>query len=85
MISYDSDIFLKKLGERIVVLRKAQGKSQRDLAFDINWEKENLRKIENGRTNPTTKTLLKICSALEITMTELFDFEINTNNDLSTE
>jgi len=34
-------------------------------------EQSNLARIEKGETNPTIKTLLKICEVLEISLGEL--------------
>ena len=33
-----------------------------------------LRRIESGRTNPTTTTLLSIAKALKVSVADLFDF-----------
>ena len=65
------EIFLKKLGERIKDLRKSSGKSQSQFSYEMGWDKPNLRKIEKGKTNPTTKTLIKISDVLKITVSEL--------------
>jgi transcriptional regulator with XRE-family HTH domain len=61
------------LGERIVFLRKRAGLSQRELAYACGWDKSNLRKLEKGRTNPTIKTLVKVCSVLKVNFKDLFD------------
>jgi transcriptional regulator with XRE-family HTH domain len=65
------DIFLKKLGERIKYLRKKSGKSLTLFSYELGWDKTNYRQIENGKTNPTTKTLFKISELLGITVSEL--------------
>lgn len=65
--------FIKKLGERIIFLRKEKKLKQIDLATKVNIEDSALRRIESGRTNPTIKTLLRITDALEINIKELFD------------
>lgn len=70
-----ADIVLTKLGEKITALRKAQGKSQNDLAYECGWDKPNLRKIEKGKTNPTVKSLIKLCNALNVSLSELLDLE----------
>jgi transcriptional regulator with XRE-family HTH domain len=62
---------LKKLGARIVNLRKKKGMSQNKLALDIDWERNNLSKIENGQNNVTIDTLIKISKALDVTLSEL--------------
>ena len=40
----------------------------------------NISRIENGRTNPTLLTLYRLSEALEISISELVDFEYNTTN-----
>lgn len=64
--------FIKKLGKRIVVLRKEKKLKQIDLAIKINIEDSALRRIESGRTNPTVKTLLRIAEGLEVEFLDLF-------------
>jgi DNA-binding XRE family transcriptional regulator len=68
----DDDVVLKRVGENIVALRKKMDMSQKDLAYEIEYDKANLRKIERGRANPTTKTLLKICRVLKCSIPDLF-------------
>jgi len=65
--------FLKKLGDRIVSLRKKKGLSQEELAFDCGWDRTNLKKIEKGKMNVTVKTLFKLCEGLGISFRELTD------------
>lgn len=63
--------FIHALGKRIVSLRKTRGIKQFELAIDLNIQDSGLRLIEKGKTNPTTKTLLRISDALDITIDEL--------------
>jgi len=69
------EIILKKLGEHISDLRRKAGKSQSQFSYEMGWDKPNLRKIEKGKTNPTVKTLIKISSVLNISLSELMSFE----------
>jgi len=73
-----SDIF-KKIGLKIKLLRIERKISQQDLAAACNFEKSNLARIESGRTNPTIATLLKICQVLDVSISQLFDFEDREN------
>jgi len=66
---------LIKIGKRIVHLREQKGLKQIDLASQMNIEDSALRRIESGRTNPTTKTLFKISKVLDVDIKELFRFE----------
>lgn len=65
----------KKIGQRIKTLRLERKITQQDLAAACNFEKSNLARIEAGRTNPTIGTLEKICQALDINISQLFDFQ----------
>jgi len=63
--------FMSALGERVVTLRKQKGIKQFELAIDMNIPDSGLRLIEKGKTNPTTKTLLRISDALDISIEDL--------------
>lgn len=67
--------FIKKLGERIVRLRKEKGLKQIELATKLNIEDSALRRIESGRSNPTVKSLLRVAGGLGVKFTDLFEFE----------
>ena len=77
MVDYTDEALLKRLGERIRLLRKERQLSLRDLAFKIGMEPSNLSVIENGKSNPQILTYARIASALGIGLTELFSFEFN--------
>ena len=64
---------LKKLGKRIRKIRLSNKMTLTQLAALCNFEKSNMARIENGKTNPTYKTLYKIAKALSITVKELVD------------
>lgn len=63
---------LAKIGERIKYIRTKKNMSQNELALECNFEKASMSRIESGQTNPTIRTLAKICKALDIPMVELF-------------
>lgn len=68
-----SDIhLLKHLGKKIRAARTSKGMTQENLAASCNFEKARLSRIENGLTNPTIRSLYKICQALDINMADLF-------------
>lgn len=69
------EVYLKKLGERIRVLRKERKMTQLDLAGKMDNFAEQIGRIERGEQNPSVCTLKIIASALDISMKELFDFE----------
>ncbi len=61
-----------KVGEKIKKLRMKKNMSQNDLAIECNFEKASMSRLESGRSNPTIRTLQKICLALDIHIIELF-------------
>lgn len=62
---------LKCVGKNIKKYRIQKGILQQDLAAVCNMEIPNMSRIENGRTNPTLKTLLKISSSLGVEIIDL--------------
>ena len=67
--------FLILLGQEISKQRKKQGLTQLDLASLVNMEKPTITRLEKGRTNPTSLTLLKISKALNIPISKFFKFQ----------
>ena len=66
--------FLILLGTNITKFRKLKGISTQELGYLCDMEKSNLIPIEKGRINTTALTLLRIATALNIDVKELFDF-----------
>lgn len=66
--------YLKKLGQRIVALREKKGWSQRDLAFECGKEPQSIERVENGKSNPTAYYLQELAEALNIHISEFFNF-----------
>lgn len=62
---------IKKIGKKIKKLRLKKGLTQLDLAVACNFEESSIGRLENGNTNPTIKTLLKVLNALGIKLYEL--------------
>jgi transcriptional regulator with XRE-family HTH domain len=71
--------FVKKLGNNIVAIRKKKGIKQKELSDILDMDDGSLRRIESGRTNPTTTTLLSIVNGLKIEFKDLFDFPKDSN------
>ncbi len=63
--------FLKGVGTKIVLARKANGMSQLDVCSKLNFEKTYLSAIENGRQNITLLTCKQIAEALDMDVKEL--------------
>ena len=64
----------KKIGQRIIQLRKQKGWNQSDLARACNKDRQAMEKLENGRVNPTLYSLLEISEALGISLSRLVNF-----------
>lgn len=71
---------LRLLGKRIKELRLERGMSQVDLVAKMqgNIDTTNISRIEAGRTNPTIYSLYRLSEALEISMSELVNFDKKT-------
>lgn len=61
-----------KVGEKIKALRVRKNMTQNDLAMECDFEKASMSRIESGQSNPTLRTLYKICIALDVNLAELF-------------
>lgn len=70
----ETGAYLKKLGKNIAQLREKRKFTQYKLAKEIFTDQSNLARIEDGKVNPTVKTLLKISTVLKCRVKDLFDF-----------
>lgn len=66
---------LKRLGKRIKYLRIQKGLSQAKLGLRILKDQQSIHKAENGEFNPTYLYLLELAKGLDITVSEMLDFE----------
>lgn len=65
--------YFTELGERIKYLRKQKGMRQLDLSVDSGIPLSKMGAIEQGKHNPTLKTLITISRALGVELKELFN------------
>ena len=65
----------KQLGQNVKIYRKANKMTQAKLAEQVGVEVISISSIETGRYFPTPENLVKIASALNISLSELFDFK----------
>lgn len=75
----EDKIFLKKMGNRISVRRRALGLTQEDLAERIDVSTQMISNLETGKKAIRPENLLKICNALDVSA----DFLL-TGSDRST-
>lgn len=66
---------LNKLGNKLKNLRKAKSLTQEQLAEKVNIHPTYVGKIEGGKSNISMMLLFKISRALEIKLSEIFEFD----------
>lgn len=76
-----SEIFLTHLGKAIREHRLSYHLSQEQLADKANLHRTYIGLVERAERNITVVNLLKICNALEISLSELLSFQGNLEND----
>lgn len=64
----------QRFGERIQKLRKQKKMSQFDLAQKAKLDLTTVNELENGNREPMLKTIWKITNALEVPLSQLFNF-----------
>ena len=64
--------FLKKLGSKIRSQRNERKISLNQLADQFGFEKSSISKLENGKSNSTILTLMKLSHALNVPMERFF-------------
>ncbi len=72
---------LNILGKRIAELRSKKGLTQEQLAERVGYSTNHISKLELARTNPSFELLIKISSALNIELKDLFDFKDYITSD----
>ena len=68
----------KLLGKRIKELRKNAGYTQEKLAEIVEIEINSISSIERGRYFPSPENLVKISTALNVSLSDLFNFSEKT-------
>ncbi len=74
---------LKLLASRIKQLRTEKKITQEELAYRSELTLSQIARIETVKINPTVSTMFRIAKALDISLSELFDFKalsINPNS-----
>ncbi len=60
-------------GQTLIKVRTTKGLSQAELGRICFFDRSNMAKIEGGRANVTLYTMIKIASALDISLSELLN------------
>lgn len=63
----------EKVGQKIRQLRNEKGLSQEKLALKAEIDRTYLAGVEQGKRNPSLRSLEKIVLALEVSFQDLFD------------
>ena len=69
----DTSVALKKFGDRIRYLRLMRKLSQEQLAELCELHRTYIGGIERGERNVSLRNIIRIASALEVTISELFE------------
>ena len=64
----------ERFGQRVKELREQKKMSQLMLAQKAKLDLTTVNEIENGNRDPMLRTIWKISNALEVKLTQLFDF-----------
>ncbi len=70
----EKEEFLRRLGKRIIEIRKQKGWSQSELARNCDKERQSIERLENGKINPSAFYLQQIAEGLGIEVKELLNF-----------
>jgi len=71
---------LRLLAKRLKEIRGEKKISQEELAYRSELTLSQIARIETIKTNPTISTLFKIIRALEISPSDLFNFDLTKNS-----
>ncbi|SHG01501.1 helix-turn-helix transcriptional regulator [Flavobacterium defluvii] len=69
---------LESLAKRLKEIRSEKGISQEELAYRSEITLSQIARIETIKINPTVSTIFKIARALNVTPSEIFNFELNS-------
>ncbi len=70
--------YLFCFGKHLRELRKQQMLTQLDLAEKGNFDRNYIGMLERGERNPSLLNLIRLSNALDISITKLLNFKINT-------
>lgn len=68
-------------GKRLKAIRKKAGLSQLDLELKCGIDRTEISRIENGLKNVEFTTIVKFVEALQVEISELFTFPLDSATD----
>lgn len=63
------------VGKNIRKIRKEKRITQEQLAYDCNFEKSTISRIEAGRANLTLRTMIKLSQSLGVEIKDIVDID----------
>ena len=75
------DNFLKEFGKNVKRERESRNLTLQDMEFHTGIDFSDFNKIEQGKTNITFRTLLKIAKGLKVHPRKLMDFKIDLDKE----
>lgn len=75
------ELLEKRLGKKIADRRNKLGWTQEFLAQQLDVETETISRMERGVTIPSLKTLEKLATIIDMTLSELFSNELTKGNN----
>jgi transcriptional regulator with XRE-family HTH domain len=66
----------KMIGKQIKTLRQTRGMSQEELSEKVSINSKYLSAIERGKANPTLDIFIRLADALNVSLPDLFDYEL---------
>lgn len=73
--------FLKDFGLLVKKHRESKKFTLEDMEFHTGIDSSDFNKIEQGKTNITFRTFLKVCVGLEIQPKDLLDFKVDFDKE----
>lgn len=72
---------LELLARRLKQIRAEKGISQEELAYRSEITLSQIARIETVRINPTVSTIFKIARTLDVSLSEIFNFELQSHRE----
>lgn len=75
------ELFLKDFGKKVKEQRELKSFTLEDMEFHTGIDTSDFNKIEQGKTNITFRTFLKVCRGLKLQPRSLLDFKIDLDKE----
>lgn len=76
-----SNSFLREFGKKVKQERENQNLTLQDMEFHTGIDSSDFNKIEQGKTNITFRTFLKVAKGLKIHPKKLLDFKFDLDRE----